>query len=521
MGKKNKSKKQTVVVQQPSPQVVVVREKPAKKKKKKGQSQALPHQQRIRAKVNRNMLAEFLALPGETQGVRLPTTDAPRTSVMVAKDQYTITVANVTPPPSWNNGDLVVAFHGQPGRLACIYTSLSTGNYQLAFNTGTSVNSTWILFQAVSGSYSPVMTWPLCGTTTQYFATTHGVTMAMGYSGSDNNQFVWMNSNDTITIFPASAWTSTAVGNVVFTIFAWGGRDTPTYEVGQTTITLASGNVPGASTVFTAIVPGYYQVVFDGIYITSGSVTSGSNGISLNLNCNATTGWKQISMNDLDPRIGGDISIGQACRVNAASMLMTNTTSVLNRQGTVLAARLKSEQFYQVTPAVLARAAEKYTGDAAQGVYTFKEFSSANENFVTATTPNPSALFDLDSDDYFHFIQITCPSVATSANTFTVSFDTCVEFKCDNARYSKAVSNISYEQLIAARRLINSTPEWFYENPEHMRAIYNFIRSGVQKLGRGLVTVAPYAARAASYAHPEGAAGYEMLAHLLRRGLTV
>lgn len=467
-------------------------------------------------KFNTSKLAECIALPGATEGFRMPTVDAPRTSVMAVRDQYTITADTTAGAnPKWNQGDLLVAFFGQPGRLAAIFTTLSTGSYQALFAAATSTNTVgvWTLHnQTVPGSMSPELVWPIVGFKTLSGAPPHGKQMAVGVTAPETG-YVFMNTGDTITNY-ATSWTSTAVGNVIFNVYNWVGKDSAPYEAVLPPITLVSGNVP-AGTIFTASAPGHYMLQYNGIYITSGAVTSAANGIVLNLNCNSTVGWRMVYMPDLDFYADGDRVIGEECRMVGSSLLMTNTTSVLNRQGTVLAARMRADNFLDVTPAVLAKCAEKYTGDAAKGVYTFKEFSSMAEKFVSSTNDSGGLRYDINTDDYFHFVHISCPNL--SANTFTLSLDSVVEFKTDVARYRKGVAYFSYDDLIAARKLINSNPNWFYENPMHMSDIYGFIRRGASAFAKGIRKYAPMAAAVGGALNPAGAATYNALADLLRQ----
>lgn len=506
------------------PTISKSKKKRAKKKAKAQQAvngAAMAHAsmhigKRINAGATREekLLAMAMGLPNEVGALRFPTKDAPRTAVMSALDQRTITASNSTLSP-WTAGDVLVAFYGQPGRLAMVYASITSPSYYpLLFSGPSGQSSNWTLStDVIAGSIEPNSVWPLVATDTfTSGAYIHGKTMAVGMSAGVG--YLWMNVNDAIGVVSA-AGTSNLVGTAVFEIHQWVGRDTEV-QVKQVNLTLSGGLVP-AGNLFIASSNGYYAVHFMGYLVTSGSTTTATS-VTLRLTCNATTGWTQVSMGDLDVNANGDPSIGEEVRVNACSMLLTNTTSILNRQGTVLAARVRANDFTSMSPAILAKVAEKYTGDAALGVYTFKEFSDYAEKFqnVVITDSSKGLVYDLDMDDYFHFVQITCPNVATAANTFTLSFSTILEFKTDVARYAKDVSPLNEANLIAARKLINSRPEWFYENPLHASQIYDFIRNLGAKALRGAAYVAPAAAKVASMYNPAGAPGYEMLAQMLR-----
>lgn len=502
--------------------------KSAKKRKRKQQQQQMQTQRvgtmaaaaRMATrfagvKNEERLLAMAMGLPGEIGALRFPTKDAPRTAVMGALDQRTITTADST-AGGWGNGDLLIAFFGQPGRLAMVYSVLANPSYYyllMSSPTGVARRDWYITNNNIAGSVSINTPWPLLATEQGTGATVHGKTMAVGMSGG--HSYVWLNGNGDKISIQSSTGSSNLVGKAVFEVHQWTGTES-SIQVSTVELTLVAGLIP-TGTLYAPTSPGYYRIEFAEYLITSGASTSNM-AIQLRLTLDSVEGWTQISMGDLDANASGDASIGEQVRVNASSMLLTNTTSVLNRQGTVLAARVKSNDFMFVTPASLGKSAEKYTGDAALGCYTFKEFSRYSEEFrnVTLSDQAKGVVFDLDMDDFFHFIQVTCPNVSTTANTYTLSFYTMLEFKTDVARYQKDVSNLNEMSLIAARRLVNSRPEWFYENPLHAGQIYQFVKNLGYKAARGAATAAPYVAKAASFYNPAGAAGYEALAQMLR-----
>lgn len=466
------------------------------------------------------LYAMAMGLPSEVGAVRFPTVDAPRTAVMSTLDQRTVITSAVAPTHAsgssvFNPGDLVVAYYGQPGRLAMIWSTFSSPSYYMClFSTAYGVSQDWTLTpSAIGGQIENNTPWPLAATAVGTFSAVHGKTMAVGVSAGVS--YVFMNTGDKFTIMSPTG-TSTMVGTMGLELHQWTGIETSAL-VSTASVTLVSGLPPAGVDVFSIPRPGYYRVDFGGFYPTSGSTTTAIT-MQLRLSLVATDGWTQISMGDLDPNNKGDPSVGEEVRVNACSMLLTNTTSIMNRQGTVLAARIRSADFTDVSPTLLSRVAEKYTGDAALGVYTFKEFSDYAERFrnVVISDNTKGVVFDLDVDDFLHFVQITCPGVALYPNTYTVTFATTLEFKTDISRYQKDVARGSHMSLIAARRLINSRPEWFYENPVHASQIYDFIKSLGRKALTGAAYAAPFVAKAASAYNPAGAPGYEALAQMLR-----
>jgi hypothetical protein len=486
-------------------------QKRAKRLKKNVQyAAALPLQvqSRIMNRARENPLALAIMLP-EHSAIRFPTTDAPRTSVMVAKDQLTVTTANVT-PLNWNTGDLLLAVYGQPARLFCAYTSLPSGGSSIcSFGTGT---GTWILEPAaVVGTIEPNVYWPLVGCSPNTGVCPHGRSHPIG--SSQTVPFIFLNVNDNISILSNTYTSSTLAGKASFQIYNWVDGESEPQFYAQVDVTLGATSFTGV--LLTATVAAHYCVKFTGFFLTGGSITSANTGITVSIGYGAAAGWMIKGMGDIDINNSGDYNLAVNCRRNGFSLLATNTTSILNRQGTVVAARVKDFDFTTMTPSVLSRTGEKYTGDAAKGVYTFLEYTSEAEKFDNSVTAANLPVYSLDTQDYYHFIQLSCPSVSTAPNTYTVTLATNLEFKTEVARYSKDVSYHQFNLLLEARGLVNSTPDWFFENPDHMRRIYNIAKKAFSSAVRIAPLIAQPAAKIASTVHPAGAPAYAALARLM------
>ena len=449
-------------------------------------------------------LAEAMAMPC-MGAVRFPTEDVPRSSVTVCTDQRNVASPS-TAYSSWPTGDILIAYFGQPGRLAMIYGPMSATTGTWYFTNALSTNiapgtSRVIEVPASSTGTSTISAWldPLGVSLTQPI---HGPTQTVGRQ--DNHTYLWMNTGDTLSISVTATLSAPPNGNMFCTVVRSNGANSPYEDIGQVSIPINSSGV-GVGT-YSHTTPGaYVAIIVDNFVATSATTVSTSNfTVSVISNYNATggVGWMQVSMADCDPNAAGDMNMLEEARVNAASLLVTNVSSALNRQGTVLAARLRQVPFWKVTPAMLGRAAEKYQGDAVHGCYTFFEFSDTRQMFANCNTDYAPA-FDLDYNDYYHFIELTCPGWLNTPNSYAIKFDTLLEYKTDISRYGKGTSDHDFSDLIAARRLINSVPVWFYENPTHAKEIYGFIKralGGAWRVGKKL---APYAINAASAANPE------------------
>jgi len=465
-----------------------------------------------------------MMLPSEYPSVRLPTMDMPRTSVLTTRDVYNISspTDNAT---GWTAGDNIICFFGQAGRTFAVYTPYPNGEtYNCYFPTGAPAAGSWYFQMGAlsNGSIYPDALWdPISvrGSTTT--TAVHGPSLGIGYS--DGAPYVFLDENDAfkITMPPGVASFGTVAGyiNIQIEEYIGVGQQPTVYDDVQCTITAGAFS----NTTRTVNHAGYYALRCASVIVSTGTFsTFASVGVDIVTYGSSAGRWRHFCLGDIDPQNNGDVNIGEEVRVNAATMLVTNTTSVMNAQGLVLAARVRTALPFTVTGTKIARMAEKFTDRAATGVYTFKEFTTVAEKFtssVTGYTDNTKVgpRFDLDFDDYVHIISLSNPSVATAANAYEISVDFTLEFKTDISRYSKDTSTYSYDQLVRARKIVNSRPEWFYENPNHMRTIYNLAKTVGRKLISGAQYVAPFAAHAASAVDPVHAVGYQTLANLLAR----
>lgn len=446
-------------------------------------------------------LAMAIADPGSVRALRLPTQSMPRTAAFTSDDTYTVGVPSVAAPNGFSAGELVVAFCGQMGRVANIWQTLSTSQYGAVnmwniFPTNALINSSqWWPVQQVSSANGP-----------------HGPTMAAGVANGVS--FLLMNATDTLRVNATTI--GTVAGAMRFEIYQFSQNSTPV-SVSSKSVPLTAGAL-AETVIFTAPAPGYYAVQFVDVSNTSGALT-GPASIAIDLLCNATTGWKQVSMKDLDQDsfIRGDPALGERARLNAASFLVTNTSAELYKQGTVTAGRLRLTDPLLASKDLLVRCISKYTGPAAKGCYTFRENTQMMGDFRSATNDVGGILFDLTELDYVHLMSFTCPGYASSPNTYTLLSNQTIEFETDSSRYDPEVASPMYtnNMLVEARRLINSRPEWFFENPTHMATIYNFIKRGLGQIGAAATKYGPTLARAGMVVAPEAAPALEALAQLL------
>jgi len=438
-------------------------------------------------------LACAISLPHESNGDRFPTADFSRTSVGRFSDQLGLS-SPTSAITNWNTGDLLIAFHGQPNRLAMYTYQPPTGavlTYTLNFEWNGGVANVWYLVignaASTSGSLVIAQPWPLVSGTVATSNVTypwHGSTMPVGTS--HDKKFVWLTYGESITFSLPNA---PITGQFVVGVYQWAPNNSFTTAEVRWPLTGGATSI----LLYTSTSSGYYA--FEVLREDSGSaLPTGNYPISVTWNSANPpyVTWATMHMGDLDPAVGGDLNLGRETRVNAASLLCTNTTSLLNRQGNVIAARINEAPFYQVTPEILGRAAEPYFGDAAKGVYTYKEFSLYDESY-RSMTGGGGLQFDLDLPTYFHFIQLGCPG---ANNSYNVSASVILEYIVDIPRYPKGVSPFEFADLLEARRIINESPGWFFENPMHWADILRMIKTGASGAYKGLKRYGPTTARA-------------------------
>lgn len=448
--------------------------------------------------------ATAIALPHESMIARFPSVDNSRTSVAAFLDQYTITT-NTVAYGAWSPGDLLFAFFGQPNRLAMQLTTLpsaATSVYGLLFSNSGTVSSTWTttveLGATTSGQVAQeavATSWPIAGGSLTSGTALHGLTMPVGLSSG--SRYIWVDAGTVLNV--TTSFTGAASIPISYN-FVW-----KYWSQENSSETGGFSNPNGTSTSFTAPSSGYLAIALKEV-VASGPFAN----VAINVNITVTwtnTGplatWSTIHLGDLDPANGGDVTMGRKIRINASSLLLTNTTATIQKQGTVLSARLNELPFYVATPATLARSAEKYTGGAENGVYTFKEFTPYSEVY-RAAIDSGYLVFDLDYNDFYHFIQISSTSFVASPNTFTLSLANNIEFQSDLSRHVKGFANPGeYAALIHARGIIASTPEWFFENPSHLASVMGLVSRGAAAAYRGIKNYGPRMMSAASFAYPQ------------------
>lgn len=511
MSRKNKNKKKSKPQNQPKPsQVQQQHRQPARNalaRRVAGQPSAIAK------------LVLAIADPAGNPGVRLPTPEPTRTAVVTLRDQFDLTTPTGSATPGHKAGDTVVAFFGQPGRSALVFSAAGTTQsaYNLVFletgaaSAGESLTWFWNV-DPILGSLDLNKPWPLLGCSWNSGPDLHGKTMAPG--SSKGVPYLFMNAGDNLDLINTT-FGGTNAGTLNFEVYGWTGEDTPPALITSKAFTFTNGSITGG-TLLACSTAGYYAVWFTGFAVTSGTVPKAGAYFRLYSPASSTGKWQQLSHKDIDPRAGGDPILVENVRVNGASCLLTNTTAVTAMQGTVIAARIRDGDATRITRETLSSKAEKYTGMAMKGCYTFREFSSVCEKYSENRCGSTGWYnFSLDDVDYVYYIVVSDPNPTTAANSFSLTFDSTLEFVADSQRYPKDVASGNFLDLMHARRVIAHKPEWFYENPLHMSDVYNLARNGMNAVARGVKTAAPYLGTAMSAVDPSRANLYSLLTKML------
>lgn len=468
-----------------------------------------------------NALALAISNPAENDAVRFPTSDMARTSVAAFKYQHELTTADsgafVTPLQGFPNNSAIVALFGQPALTHSIFGAMSlesTSSRRFRYNDGGLIKTSWAPVDQLSGTVLGVGNHTLNDRADfAYMVNAAGVVPVGGddyvpIGEIDGQSYVFFNKGDTMVALPALPLGGLFNGSVDIIVYEHVASTGEEVSVKEIPVPIAAG-VLAPTILFTAIRSGFY-----GFYAAGLVVDAPCTYLEINLELQRSStafGWTHKPCFDLYSVANGDPEIGKQVRCNATSILVTNTTAPISRAGTVLAGRLMGQDIYNLSYSALQRCAEKYSGQAATGMYTFMEFTKPREEFMRACEGSSLALprVQLGRSDFVHFAVLTAPTGVT--NTYTVTLATHVEFKTDVSRYLKGVSCYGFSELLHARALINSNPEWFYENPTHMAKIYQFLQRGLKSMQQHAGPISGLA----SSIDPARAPLYALLAQLM------
>lgn len=184
----------------------------------------------------------------------------------------------------------------------------------------------------------------------------------------------------------------------------------------------------------------------------------------------------------------------RSTRETALSVLFSNVSSVLNKEGTISAVRVPMSlfrttgglspwgDFTQQSFFTAPHPAERYYGPLEKGLYTYALPDQKTEQFATYVSDQIAAypVYRLDDSDYVHLLQFSDLDSA-GATTLAVQVDMHLEFRTSSSLFQLGYSHITLESYhVAVLSLLKQGV--FYENPVHLAAIGNLIRGAVTTL---------------------------------------
>ena len=492
-------------------------------------------------------LARCIALPDELC-MQFPTDGAESTDVRKLKVLSSLASGLTSPGkataafPQYSN---LVAFFGEPGRFICYWRDQLTTTYNAQFevtlNDGSlSTSTTWVALNdsayafaalkdtSLNASFdAPVPIVGLYNTSGGF----HGPWLPAAVTALSETNFIFLNTGDTLAISVLCGYNGgiPVAGEIEFslTMFQLPGRPSgppPTTSLlgsnGIITVPMPSASGNTSTTTYSCVAPGYYGLFLAGASMQSLTAGAWVNRFSVSVAVTAglAAGWSNYCLPELiTPSLAGVGGVGipqlgYEARVNAASILISNTTPELTRGGTVTAVRFdKSAMFYNRNYAEFGAVSnDLYNGLAKDGVYTFKE-STHESGIFRRHCSVLGPLINLDYGDKYAMILIIPPG-ASQPQTFATTMVTCHEFRvASQLLATRKPCRLSMESLHQARVRINGVNQWFFENPLHLATIYNWIKKGA----RSLVNHAPKLLGAASLLAPQHAIPLNTLGTLL------
>jgi hypothetical protein len=438
-------------------------------------------------------LAMGVMLPYE-HGVLMPTTTSVQVSNAKCMDDYMVKweVPDLL-APLFPIGSTALHLIGQPGCLGYMWHNYSgSSTYSLKFDSSDPTSDDWQITRSIftaPNAWDHGDTWTLKNAVALGTGHRHGKTM--GILDSNNEQYLWYNAGDKLYLQVTTATnTSTGNTNIKFNVVRYARpREDPT-QFATVFYQLASTVTSGPfSMVFSAPQSGYYGVQFENVdFLGAGLI--GPLFVKASLEVAEGPAYTQVCMATLDPWRNGDVLLGVSCRLSGSALLLTNTTAIIQRGGSIHAARQEHKNWYDFSFEDLIGVRERYDGDATNGCYTFREFNEVADKFFPATRNGAGLFFSLDQNDWVHTIAIQ----PASGLTMNVIFQEHIEFRSDSDRYSRRIANGKVEDMHEARKIVNGVHEWFFENPNHMKYVYKIANAALKNanhIGAGFASAFP------------------------------
>lgn len=476
--------------------------------------------------------AKMMALPESMPApVRLPTNDMPVVALTRTSKAFAfspMTIAPVQQPVS-DTGDCVFFVYGQPGRMMqygpLTYTTTveaTTSTFSFAGSAGGTEQQSYVNFNVsgstlYGGSSETVFMQPV-----RHVNASGNVNTMRPLGRSNGRTYFWLNAGEQFywkcNNSPVGGF-GLLPGDLSITVYKWIGVDDTdsmkTYRYPKGFLRNPAFTYSDAPMELSGL--GWYSIEFTISMLDADSTTNLVALTTSTISPGVNFQYMAFAWDETIVGTSGSGEIGENCRRTATSVLITNTSPVLNKGGSVTAARLVNERISTPNALVndsslnvttLNNASQKYTGMAEKGVYTYMDFEQSSELFAQAVNQYGSPCFNLDVRQYVNAIRITSPS---TVNSFLITIQAVIEFKTDSMLYSKSVPDGYFNALVEARRINNST-DYFYENPLHLGDIWRYIVKGFNAARKVAVPLG----MAASTTFPEASGLIMPIAHALQ-----
>lgn len=530
-------KKATPQKQVPAPSGKAARRRRRKARREAAQTLAvIPARQQASRESFGATLAHMMATPeAYPTPWRVPTSDMPATACIKTVDQFNAITPRVTGTKGFalTKGTLFFAVYGQPGR---------------ALHYGPIERTGYVSGQPYARGFFPPPSGPtdaLSVVSNEYFILKNGastlwpagttITRALNFNSItvlDNHEqkyrpigvsrgrnFVWLNTEEIVQLSHYNAGTWGAPGyELSIDIVKWVGPSTAHHYV--TTMT----DWTNKYVTFTAPSCGYYSFTAN-VHVTT-AVTVASTQLNMSI---ATHAASPMYYHLYYPEKITTTEVAECIRRTACTVCITNTTADIYRTGNIIAARMVNEMTddgtnlsdawsaggaspgSEIGETSLAGLANKYSGRAAKGCFTYMDFENQNEAFSRGVTDAGCPVFDLDFTGFVNCISVSDPASDVQSNSYLITINMVTEFRTDNPLFTTSVPCGSIADLVEARRVNNSTA-YFYENPLHMGDIWRQIKSAFQYARRAAVPLG----MAASALFPELGPLVMPMAHALQ-----
>lgn len=302
--------------------------------------------------------------------------------------------------------------------------------------------------------------------------------------------------------------------NATLTFELWDGTGETTFF--QANVTCTAGTSLDYSTNSAFGTSAFYRLVSAELT----SYTSGT-GIVSSYTCGINSGGTNVTPTGAGvwfygpvfapPEFGSSRLPYAATRANAAGVLLSNVTAVLDKEGTVNCARMprvaanrafsgtaatSGSSFTTLISSIYPK--DRYYGPMEKGLYAYTLPDKSTDDFcdyvsdALALDGMAMPYFHLESFEYVSLISFA--DLGGNGSTLAVTQDVHLEFRSSSMLFPVGYSTTSLESYHLSQMAL-AQQGVFFENPIHLAAIGSLIRSAVMKIAP---VVAPYAKAAAA-----------------------